>query len=146
MDLNKLSYMFATVIFNVCIFMYIYISINLRSRERAIGIATVYELDDRGFGVWVPVGERIFTSPRRPDRLWGPLSLLSNRYCGVKLTTLLQLVPSSRLRGSIHPLSHRPSWRSAKLVKHRDFTSTYEKSVKLNLHFMCSIMSLECPR
>jgi hypothetical protein len=31
------------------------------------------------------------------------------------LTTLLQLVPRSRIRGSIHPLPHTPS-----LVKHRD--------------------------
>jgi hypothetical protein len=29
-------------------------------------------------------------------------------------------VPRSRKRGSIHPLLHTPSWRSAQLVKHRD--------------------------
>jgi hypothetical protein len=35
-------------------------------------------------------------------------------YCrGVKLTTHLQLVPRSRKCGSIHPLPHMPSWRSA---------------------------------
>jgi hypothetical protein len=39
-------------------------------------------LDDRGVGVWVPVGSRIFSSPRRSDRPWGPLSLLSNGYRG----------------------------------------------------------------
>jgi hypothetical protein len=32
---------------------------------------------------------------------------------GMKLTTHLQLVLRSRKRGSIHPLSHTPSWRSA---------------------------------
>jgi hypothetical protein len=32
---------------------------------------------------------------------------------GVKLTTHLQLVPSSRKCGSIHPLPHIPSWCSA---------------------------------
>jgi hypothetical protein len=32
---------------------------------------------------------------------------------GVKLTTHLKLVPRSRKRGSIHPLPHTPSWRSA---------------------------------
>jgi hypothetical protein len=37
---------------------------------------TGYGLDDRGFGVQVPVGSRIFSSPRRPDRLWGPPNLL----------------------------------------------------------------------
>jgi hypothetical protein len=32
----------------------------------------------------------------------------------VKLTTHLQLVPRSRKCGSIHPLPHTPSWRSAR--------------------------------
>jgi hypothetical protein len=50
----------------------------LKSRDSAVGIATGYGLEDQGFGVRVPVGARIFTSPRRPDRLWGPPSLLSN--------------------------------------------------------------------
>jgi hypothetical protein len=45
-----------------------------------VGIVTGYGLDDRGVGVRVPVGSRIFSSPSRPDRLWGPLSLLSNGY------------------------------------------------------------------
>jgi hypothetical protein len=43
-----------------------------------IGIATGYGLDDRGVGAQVLVELRIFTSPYRPDRLWGPPSLLSN--------------------------------------------------------------------
>jgi hypothetical protein len=47
-----------------------------------VGIATGYRLDDRRFGVRVPVGSRIFFSPRRPDRLWGPRNLLSNGYGG----------------------------------------------------------------
>jgi hypothetical protein len=34
-----------------------------------VGIATVYGLDDQGVGVLVPVGPRIFSSPRRPDQL-----------------------------------------------------------------------------
>jgi hypothetical protein len=42
------------------------------------GIATGYELDHQGVGVRVPVGSRMFCSPRRPDQLWGPPSLLSN--------------------------------------------------------------------
>jgi hypothetical protein len=55
-------------------------------------------VDDWGVGVRVPVGSRTFSSPCRPDRLWGPSGLLSNG-CpeiftrgksnqGVKLTTL----------------------------------------------------------
>jgi hypothetical protein len=45
-----------------------------------VGIATGYGLDDREVGVQVPVGSRIFSPPSRPDRLWGPPSLLSNGY------------------------------------------------------------------
>jgi hypothetical protein len=48
----------------------------------SVGIATSYGLDDRGVGVRVLVGSRIFSSPRRTDRLWGPPSLLSNGYGG----------------------------------------------------------------
>jgi glutamine synthetase len=41
----------------------------LRSRDSVVGIATSYGLDDRGVGVRVPVGSRIFSSPNRPDWL-----------------------------------------------------------------------------
>jgi hypothetical protein len=50
------------------------------SPDRAVGIAIVYGLDDRGFGVPVPTGSRIFSSPHRPNRLYGPPSLLSSGY------------------------------------------------------------------
>jgi hypothetical protein len=50
---------------------------------RLVGIAAGYGLDDRGVGVRVPVGSRIFSSPRCLDRLWGPPSLLSNGYWGL---------------------------------------------------------------
>jgi hypothetical protein len=52
-----------------------------RSRDSSVGIATGYGLDDRGVGVRDPVESRIFSSPSRPDRLWGPPNLLSNGYC-----------------------------------------------------------------
>jgi hypothetical protein len=48
----------------------------------SVGIATGYRMDDRGVGVRVPLGPRIFSSPRCPDRLWGPPNLLSNGYRG----------------------------------------------------------------
>jgi hypothetical protein len=50
------------------------------SWNSAVGIATGYGLDDRRVGVRVLVGSRIFSSLRRPDRLWGPPNLLSNEY------------------------------------------------------------------
>jgi hypothetical protein len=48
-----------------------------------VGVGTAYGLDDRGVGVRVPIGSRIITSPSRPDRLWGPPSLLFNCYRGL---------------------------------------------------------------
>jgi hypothetical protein len=51
------------------------------SRDSKVGIATGYGLEDRGIGVRVPVGSKIFSSPRSPERLWGPL--LSNGYRGL---------------------------------------------------------------
>jgi hypothetical protein len=47
-----------------------------------VAIATGYGLDDRGAGFRVPVGSRIFFSPRRPDQLCGPPNLLSNWLLG----------------------------------------------------------------
>jgi hypothetical protein len=74
-----------------------------------VGIATGYGLDDRGVGVRVLVESRIFSTARRPDRLWGPPSFLSNGYRGksgrgVKMTIHFQLVPWSIKCGSIHSL------------------------------------------
>jgi hypothetical protein len=42
------------------------------SRDSAVGVATGYWLDDRGVEVRVLAGSRIFSSLRRPHRLWGP--------------------------------------------------------------------------
>jgi hypothetical protein len=54
-----------------------------KSRDSVVGILTGYWLDDRRFGVGVPVGSRIFTPSCRPDRLWFPPNLLSNGYWGL---------------------------------------------------------------
>jgi hypothetical protein len=53
---------------------------SIRSLYSIVAIATGYGLEDRGVGVRVPVGSRIFSSPKRPDQLWGPSSLLPNGY------------------------------------------------------------------
>jgi hypothetical protein len=50
--------------------------------QSVVGIETGYRLDNRGVGVRVQVGSRIFFSPRRPDRLWGQPSFLSKRVLG----------------------------------------------------------------
>jgi hypothetical protein len=94
------------------------ISLLFLQRDSVVGIATGYGLDDRGVGVRVPVGSRILSSSRRPNRFWGPPNLLSKLVPGalspgVKLTADLQLVTKRRKCGSIHPLPHTSSWRSA---------------------------------
>jgi hypothetical protein len=55
-----------------------------RSRDSSVDIATGYTLDNREFGVRVPVESRILSSPCRPDRLWDPPNLLFNGYQEVK--------------------------------------------------------------
>jgi hypothetical protein len=93
--------------------------IERKNRDSVVGIATGYGLDEQGVGVRVPVGARIFSFPRRPDRLWAPPNLLSNGYRGqflvgkAAVAWSLQLVPRSRKYVSIHPLPHTPSWGSA---------------------------------
>jgi hypothetical protein len=56
---------------------------NFMGRDSAVGIATSYGLDYQWVRVRVPVGARILISPCRPNRLWGPSSLLSNGYWGL---------------------------------------------------------------
>jgi hypothetical protein len=78
-----------------------------RARDSSVGIATGCGQNGRGVGVRVPVGSGIFSPPPRPDRLWGPPSLLSDMYHGllprglsgrgVKLTTHLHLLPKLRM-------------------------------------------------
>jgi hypothetical protein len=106
------------------IIIFIVFSINLcifplmRVRDRGVGIATTYGLDDWGVEVLVPVGSRSFSSPRRPDRLWGPPSLVYNGYLGLFPQVKRQgreaahSLPTSaevKKRGSIHPLPHTSS-------------------------------------
>jgi hypothetical protein len=52
--------------------------VHMMRRDSSLGIATGYGLEDQGVAVRVPVGPRIFSPSRRPDRLWDPPSLLAN--------------------------------------------------------------------
>jgi hypothetical protein len=52
--------------------------------DSSVGIATGCRLGNWGVRVWVLVGSRIFPSPCHPDWPWGPPSLLSKGYLGVK--------------------------------------------------------------
>jgi hypothetical protein len=50
------------------------------SRDSAVDTAIDYRLNGRRFRVRVPVGARLFFTPRRPNLFWGPLNFLSNGY------------------------------------------------------------------
>jgi hypothetical protein len=84
------------------------------SRDSSVGIATGYGLDDRGVGARVPIGSRIFSSPRRKRPVLGPNQ------------PPIQWVP-----GAISPGVKRP-WReddysppiSAEVKNTRIYTST----------------------
>jgi hypothetical protein len=57
------------------------LSVQKGSRDSVVGIATGWGLDDRGVGFRVLVESKMFSSPRLPDRLWGPPNLF-NGYRG----------------------------------------------------------------
>jgi hypothetical protein len=60
--------------------------------DSIVAIETGYGLEDRGIIVRVPEMLKIVSSPRRPDRLWGPPSLLCKRY--------LELLAGSKAAGT----------------------------------------------
>jgi hypothetical protein len=82
------------------------------SWNNAVGIATGYGLDDQGseFESWW--GQVVQTGSGVHPTFY-PTGTGGSFRRDVKLTTHLHLVPRSRKRGSIYPLSHTPSWRRA---------------------------------
>jgi hypothetical protein len=56
-------------------------SINTRSRDSSVGIATSYGIE--GLGSISSRGNRFFFSSHSPDRLWGPPILVSTGYWGL---------------------------------------------------------------
>jgi hypothetical protein len=91
-----------------------------------IGIAAGYCLDDREVGIRVPVGSRILSFPRRPDRLWGPPNLLSNGYRRPLKRQGREAAHSPPASAEVKKMwiytstPHTPSRHSAYLIKHRD--------------------------
>jgi hypothetical protein len=82
--------------------------------QRSFSVVAGYGLDNRGS--ISAKGWEFFSSSPRPNRLWDPHSILSNRYRGffhrgVKLTTHVHLVPNLIMRTVILPLPHKSSWR-----------------------------------
>jgi hypothetical protein len=53
------------------------------SEDSAVGKATGYRLNGGSVGVVFPTGTKFFSSPRRPDRFWGPPSFIFNEYRGL---------------------------------------------------------------
>jgi hypothetical protein len=70
-------------IFKICPILYLLIT-RWGNRDSVVGIATGYGLYDREVGVRVSVEVSIFTSPRRPDRLWESTQPPMQRVPGVK--------------------------------------------------------------
>jgi hypothetical protein len=89
------------------------------------GVANGYWLDDRAVGVRVPLVSRMFTSLYRSDLLWSPPSLKPpiqwvpwslcpgvNRQ-GREANHLPPTSAEVKKSGSMKPLPHMSSWRSA---------------------------------
>ena len=76
-------------------------------------VRTAARLQVRRSAVRIPAVEEIFSSPKSPDRLWGPPSLLLSGYRGFSggeaagawmLTADLHLVSGLRMSGVVHSL------------------------------------------
>jgi hypothetical protein len=91
---------------------------NHRSRDSSVSIITGWMACVR-----FPAAERLFSYAQRPDRLWGPPSLLSNGHWGFLSPGVKwpgreadHSSPSSaeaKNGGAIPPLPHTSSWHSA---------------------------------
>jgi hypothetical protein len=88
--------------------------------DSSVATVTGYGMD--GWGSFLGMVKKFFSIPCRPDRLWGPHSLLSNGYRGLfprvkQLEREADHIPPSsaefRNGGAIRPLPHTSSWHSA---------------------------------
>jgi hypothetical protein len=95
-----------------------------RNRGTSVVIATGFMI-----GVQFPTDVSISSSPQRPDRLWGPPSLLSNGHGGPFSGGKADHSPPSRAEvkngGTLPPLPHMSSGHTVKLIKHRENFTFY---------------------
>jgi hypothetical protein len=92
-------------------------------------------LDNRGAAVLFPTEARDFSCPKRPDRLWGPLTLLFNVKQALSPRVKLpegetehqhHLVSRLRMHGAMSPFPYMPSRPTPGQHKTRQtFTSCY---------------------
>jgi hypothetical protein len=87
----------------------------VRSRDSSVGIATGYRLDDPGS---IPDSARFIPYLQRPDRLWGPPSLLYNGYLwlfppGHEADHSTPSSAEVKKGGVIPPLPNVSSWHNA---------------------------------
>jgi hypothetical protein len=91
-----------------------------KSKDGLFGIATGFGLD--GQGSLPGRSKKFFSTPQRPDQLWGPPSLLCNGYqgsfpegkaAGAWSWPLASIYCQGQECGAVLPLLHASSWRSA---------------------------------
>jgi hypothetical protein len=86
-----------------------------RSPDSALGIATTTGWTDEGTNLSFLHVVQTGSGAYPASYLMGAGGSFpgSKAAGGVKLTTHVQLLPRSRIRGFLHPLPHTSSWRSA---------------------------------
>jgi len=109
---------FSGVHLSILVERYLRKDVNERRGVSSVGIETRLRAGRPGLnsrhGMWWD----FISSVARPDRLWGPPSLLGlfpwgGNGRGVKLTTHLHVMPRLGMRGAMPPLPNTSSWRGA---------------------------------
>jgi hypothetical protein len=104
------------------------------SRDSSVGIALDYGLDDRGsgfdsqrrLGIFLITASRMALGLTQHPIQWVPGVLsLGVKRLGVVLTTYLNLVPRSRMRGAIPPLPQYAFMAWCSVKKSTDTTLTF---------------------
>jgi hypothetical protein len=119
-----------------------------RSQNSSVCTATGYGLDGRN--LILGRGKNLFFTPRSPDRIRGPPSppfkwnrrLLRRRPrgWGVKLTTHLHIVLTSRMCGAAAPFSHTSSWPGAEATLLFEITITTWRGPDISVSKLMTVM------